>query len=563
MRTTAIKKTASRYISIMLAFVFALTLVLSFERGRANAVTFGGDGTAPTIAGTMYSLIYSTRECIGTGCATADSSSGLGTLGTPIGASGAPEYYISTAARDAAIKSLPGYAQIGVAVSTIHCDKTTNKHTVRRWVTANVTANVAITTVFPVGTQVSVQPSKTLADATVGRIVAGTGGGNVYTVASGGGGSSGGSGTGGISNPGGGTVYRNIVNGYYYTTTHCSYDSLYDFRPHSYNASGVCVYCAYVRNTTTTATSQYERDATRHRSIDANGNVGAWVNHTWSTTNTSTRYCTVCHYGYFSRYETNANQHRWINENGVAGSWVNHTWSTANYGILGYTSARWCTVCNYGNYGYGYGYGYDDYSYALWLAQQNTNQTTTTTTTTPTATVDMRVTVGGRTYSGPSGLINAMNANKGATLNVNMGEQTSIPASVLTAARTNGCTLQIAMRNGALWVINGSDITAARTINLGITYNTRNIPSAAARRVSSGALSMSQLTIGDNVALGSTVTVGVKYNASRAGRTATLYRYDTARGALVQVSRATINSTGHVRFTGVNRGGDYLTVISR
>ncbi|MCL2054571.1 MAG: hypothetical protein FWG90_09115 [Oscillospiraceae bacterium] len=176
---------------------------------------------------------------------------------------------------------------------------------------------------------------------------------------------------------------------------------------------------------------------------------------------------------------------------------------------------------------------------------------------------DSYVTINGVNYIGWSRIVTGLATAPGTTVNIVMQEQTSIPASVLAAAKTNNNTLVVTMANGARWTIAGSAVTTAQTSNLGITYNTKNIPTAAANRVTpQGTIARSQITIGDNTAFGFTTSVTVRYATSRAGRSVTLYRYDTARGQLVRVSQATIGTDGRTTFTGLTQGGDFLTVTA-
>jgi len=574
MRTTAIKKTASRYISIMLAFVFALTLVLSFEGLKANAVKAG------TV---VYALTY-VRETQGA------TPNYVNPYYDRAGAATVTFFFTTEVARSNARTAIIEAEWRAIREASGWANDTANRNAWNARATAATmltTSSIGVTIVDGTGatgnlTPVGEQHTITAASAVAGgtalknnvRIVSASGGGyfaneivavgeavsgnvvdgrgNVWSTGSG-------------VTPPIGTVWVLQVSGWYASTTHHSWwADGHEAVAHSFtnpSTPNTCVVCGYVRSTTVAG---WRHDANQHWQVDAFGIeiIGTRGNHNWSSTasNANAR-CTTCNrnrnnVGYYERTST---QHRWIAADGTVGSWQNHNWSSTG-GIIGgigglYTGSSWCVTCDWNR-----NTGVGDYDYWLWLQQQqgaNNNVPAVTNT------VDMRVVIGGRAYSGPSGLINAMNANRGATLNVNMGEQTSIPASVLQTARTTGCTLQLSMRNGALWIIKGSDITAARTINLGITYNTRNIPAAAANRVSSGAISRAQLTIGDNVALGLSTSIGVKYNANRAGRTVTLYRFDTSRGQLVQVSRTTISSTGHARFTGINQGGDFLTVISR
>jgi len=176
--------------------------------------------------------------------------------------------------------------------------------------------------------------------------------------------------------------------------------------------------------------------------------------------------------------------------------------------------------------------------------------------------IDAYTRINNRNFVGWNNILAAINANPGIQVNIEMQEQTSIPASVLAAARTHRSTLVIRMANGAIWNIRGENIQSARTTNLGITYGTRNVPAAAMNAVSQGALARAQLTIGDNNPLGYSASVRVRYAENRAGRTVTLYRFNNATGRLDQVSRVQIQPDGRATFTGISHGGDFVTIIT-
>jgi hypothetical protein len=154
-----------------------------------------------------------------------------------------------------------------------------------------------------------------------------------------------------------------------------------------------------------------------------------------------------------------------------------------------------------------------------------------------------------------------MNANRGQTINISMGEQTSLAKTILQTAKNTGCTLNLTMANGAYWTIRGRDIVTAKTMNLGITYQTANIPTSAVRQVAGATTSRVQFVAGDNVSLGLTTSTTVKFNPNQSGKTATLYRYNTATSSLTQISRKVISSTGYVTFDGITYGGDFLILL--
>lgn len=152
------------------------------------------------------------------------------------------------------------------------------------------------------------------------------------------------------------------------------------------------------------------------------------------------------------------------------------------------------------------------------------------------------------------------NSNKNETTADNE-TTTSISASKLAALRASGDTIKIKPVPSATWTICGDNVTTPRDINLKITYNTSNIPSALKSAVLKDATSSVALTVGENLAWGTHASLTVKFKADRANFIAKLYRYNTATGTLELINTSTIGNSGYVTFNNINHGGEYFITL--
>lgn len=150
----------------------------------------------------------------------------------------------------------------------------------------------------------------------------------------------------------------------------------------------------------------------------------------------------------------------------------------------------------------------------------------------------------------------------GSTVKIDMNEATSIPATVLAAAKSYGVNLKVVLANGATWTIKADDISSTSTaLDVSVAYNVSVVKSSlvsAAKKANSNVKSSAQIFIGTN---GQTInnTVTVKLSTKRAGCTAKLYRY-TEKGSLALVDTAKVQSTGAASFD-VTKGGAYVIII--
>ncbi len=153
-------------------------------------------------------------------------------------------------------------------------------------------------------------------------------------------------------------------------------------------------------------------------------------------------------------------------------------------------------------------------------------------------------------------------AKSGATLNVSLNGEVSIPEEILTALDGKNVNVNFTLKNGAVISMNGQDISSPKDINVAVTYNTKNVPSGLVKKATSvnNSLSTSQISISSNT-FGGQVGVTVKYSTNRAGCTAKIYRYNSSRNSLQLVDKSTVGSNGKVKFDGMTQGGDFVIVL--
>ncbi|MDE6131983.1 MAG: hypothetical protein K2G04_01200 [Oscillospiraceae bacterium] len=218
-------------------------------------------------------------------------------------------------------------------------------------------------------------------------------------------------------------------------------------------------------------------------------------------------------------------------------------------------------------YGYGYnGYyngfynGYYDpnYYYYYYLLGGNTGLGGTSTTTKDTSTV----TIGN--LKGWTNVARTITAAKaGSSYTVNMKTETEIPETVLKALKGKNVTISFKLSNGAVFTLNGNDITSTSAISPVVKYGSTSIPSSLKKKAvkANDGVSSSQFTINGG-SFGATASLTVKFNSKRAGCSAKLYRYNASENTLSLVSRSAVQSNGQCEFDNVKQGGEYLVVLS-
>lgn len=222
---------------------------------------------------------------------------------------------------------------------------------------------------------------------------------------------------------------------------------------------------------------------------------------------------------------------------------------TASGGVTSYVK----TISSNSNYYYDYN---DPYYYYYYLLGGNAGGFTTTTKDTS------KVTIGN--LKGWTSVTRTINSAKaGASYTVNMKTETEIPESVLKALKGKNVTISFKFSNGAVFTLNGSDITSTNAISPVVRYGSTSIPSSLKKKAvkANDGVSSSQFTVNGS-SFGASASLTVKFNSKRAGCGAKLYRYNSSDNTLSLVSRSAVQSNGQCEFDNVKQGGEYLVVLS-
>ncbi|MDR0987080.1 MAG: hypothetical protein LBL98_05250 [Ruminococcus sp.] len=164
-------------------------------------------------------------------------------------------------------------------------------------------------------------------------------------------------------------------------------------------------------------------------------------------------------------------------------------------------------------------------------------------------------------YKGWTSLANYINGRTaGADVRIEMNKQTSVPKSFFDAIQYRDADVTFENDNGSRFTINGADITEPKALNVDVTYSIKTIPSTAINKYADGALSASQMKIGDDIDFGLYAVVSVGFNASHAGRTVRLYYYNTETGKLSISDSSVVSTNGRASFS-VRKGGNYCAII--
>lgn len=225
--------------------------------------------------------------------------------------------------------------------------------------------------------------------------------------------------------------------------------------------------------------------------------------------------------------------------------------SASNVHVFNYYSDNY-----YNGYYDGYYYGYGDPYYYYWLQKQNSkDDTTSTSNDTTTATVGNR-----KGWTAISKYLSSL--KNGSSVSVSMNYETTIPSTVTSAIKGRNITVKFVLKNGVVFTINGNDISTASSIDIDTTYNTSMIPTKLIKAAykKNDAVSNAQITI-SNGSFGADADVTVKFATKRAGCTAKLYRYNSAKETLSLVSTAKVQSTGKCTFGDVDKGGNFVIIL--
>ncbi len=155
-----------------------------------------------------------------------------------------------------------------------------------------------------------------------------------------------------------------------------------------------------------------------------------------------------------------------------------------------------------------------------------------------------------------------VSAKSGATLDVSLNGETTIPSAIMSALDGKNVTVNFKLSNGSIISFNGKDISNPKEVDVNVVYNAKNVPSklvSKAKSVNDG-VSTAQLTISSNT-FGGEAGLNVKFGTNRSGYTAKIYRYNSSTNSLKFIDSAKIGSNGRVAFDNVTQGGEYVIVV--
>ena len=164
-------------------------------------------------------------------------------------------------------------------------------------------------------------------------------------------------------------------------------------------------------------------------------------------------------------------------------------------------------------------------------------------------------------YSGWSGIASYLQGvSNGSTVTIQMNGATSVDASVLEAINGRNVKVQFVLKNGSKWLINGSTVDYADSVNINTVYNVKTVPASLIKPYTKNAISKVQISAGDEEDYGFTANISVKFGTNRSGRKAYVYHYDSSENTLKKVGTYKISNTGYCTFRTVE-GGTFVIVI--
>lgn len=170
---------------------------------------------------------------------------------------------------------------------------------------------------------------------------------------------------------------------------------------------------------------------------------------------------------------------------------------------------------------------------------------------------------GSKKRSGWDRIVTYIKASKsGSTVKIDMNAATTVPASVLAAAKDKGVNLMFVNENGSKVTVKAGSVSTYSALDVSVVYNVKNIRSSlvkAAKKVNPGTVSTAQIQVGSYGSFGGTVTTTVKMSAKRAGDTVKAYRL-TDSGKLTREATGVVKADGSVSFN-LKNGGSYLLVV--
>lgn len=227
-------------------------------------------------------------------------------------------------------------------------------------------------------------------------------------------------------------------------------------------------------------------------------------------------------------------------------------------------SSAFVSVSTYSPYYYYYGspyyyYGYPYYYYYGYPYYYGYTVTTTATT----AGEGVPYLSGYKTKHSWSNLAAYVKKVKsGSVVQITMNGASTVPDTFMSALKGRDVTVVFNMDNGVKWTVKGTNVTAAKTVNLSVSYDADAISEKLVKKATKDAVAAAQVTVGTGESeLGFKGTCTIKFSSNRANQFAKSYVYDKSENTLTLVSKSMTNDNGYVGFT-ASESGTYLVVLS-
>ncbi len=155
-------------------------------------------------------------------------------------------------------------------------------------------------------------------------------------------------------------------------------------------------------------------------------------------------------------------------------------------------------------------------------------------------------------------------AADGAAISANVSaSEEVIPARVFEALKGKNVTVEFRLENGAVWKVNGTKITDAKEIDLGVTLNTTKIPDSVLKTIKDDGISYEmQFSLDYEGELGGTFELSIPVGVKGAGLYGNLYYYNPTKGALEYMQTDTVDENGMVTYS-FTHASDYVVAVSK
>lgn len=149
-------------------------------------------------------------------------------------------------------------------------------------------------------------------------------------------------------------------------------------------------------------------------------------------------------------------------------------------------------------------------------------------------------------------------AADGGKVSVDMNKSTKLPKSVVSAIEGTDVDLVLTMSNGIKWTINGKNVDNAKSVDMGVSTNTHNIPTDVIKAINGKSYSR-QLSLDYDGSFGFTATMTISLGKVNNGLYANLYYYNPDSKELEFVDCGLIeNGSANLVF---RHASDYAIVI--